>query len=74
MTLTMKNGLPVVYTLLDLRTGRIFTVVRSKVADNTMEIRNAAGRSVVEGSGIGRYIITATEPTSRPSAPSSPLN
>jgi CheY-like chemotaxis protein len=59
MTLTMKDALPVVYTLLDLRAGRIFTVVRSKVAGNTMEIRNAAGRSVVEGSGIGRYIITA---------------
>jgi hypothetical protein len=24
-----------------------------------LEIRNAAGRSVVEGSGVGRYIITA---------------
>jgi hypothetical protein len=59
MTLTMKDGLPVVYTLLDLRTGRIFTVVRSVVAGNTMEIRNAAGRSVVQGSGVGRYIITA---------------
>jgi CheY-like chemotaxis protein len=59
MTLTMKDGLPVVYTLLDLRAGRIFTVVRSQIAGNTMEIRNAAGRSVVEGSGIGRYIITA---------------
>jgi hypothetical protein len=59
MEVTMKNGLPVVHTLLDLRTGRIFTVVRSTVAGSTLEIRNAAGRSVVEGSGIGRYIITA---------------
>ena len=59
MTLTMKDGLPVVHTLLDLRTGRIFTVVRSAVAGSTLEIRNAAGRSLVEGSGVGRYIITA---------------
>jgi CheY-like chemotaxis protein len=59
MTLEMKDGLPVVHTLLDLRKGRIFTVVRSAVAGTTLEIRNAAGRSVVEGSGIGRYIITA---------------
>jgi CheY-like chemotaxis protein len=59
MTLTMKDGLPIVLTLLDLRAGRIFTVVRSEVAGSTLEIRNAAGRSVVEGSGIGRYIITA---------------
>jgi hypothetical protein len=59
MTLTTKDGLPVVHTLLDLRAGRIFTVVRSAVAGSTVEIRNAAGRSVVEGSGIGRYIITA---------------
>jgi len=59
MTLTIKDGLPVVNTLLDLRKGRIFTVVRSSVAGSTLEIKNAAGRSVVEGSGIGRYIITA---------------
>jgi len=59
MTVTMKDGQPVVKTLLDLRTGRIFTVVRSTVAGSTLEIRNAAGRSVVEGSGVGRYIITA---------------
>jgi hypothetical protein len=59
MTLTIKDGLPIVNTLLDLRKGRIFTVVRSSVAGSTLEIKNAAGRSVVEGSGIGRYIITA---------------
>jgi hypothetical protein len=55
----MKAGLPVVHTLLDLRTGRIFTVVRSDVAGSVFEIRNAAGRSVLEGSGVGKYIITA---------------
>ncbi|HXR08702.1 MAG TPA: response regulator [Candidatus Acidoferrum sp.] len=59
MTLELNDGLPLVHTLLDLRTGRIFTVVRSAVAGSTLEIRNAAGRAVVEGSGIGRYIITA---------------
>jgi hypothetical protein len=59
MTVAMKDGLPIIHTLLDLRTGRIFTVVRSDVVGSTLEIRNAAGRSVVEGSGIGRYIITA---------------
>jgi CheY-like chemotaxis protein len=59
MTVTMKDGLPVVYTLLDLHQGRIFTVVRSKLAGSQLEIKNAAGRSVVEGSGVGRYIITA---------------
>ena len=52
-------SLPVAHTSLDLRAGRIFTIVRSAVAGNTLEIRNAAVRSVVEGSGIGRYIITA---------------
>jgi hypothetical protein len=59
MTVAIKGGLPVVGTLLDLRKGRIFAVVRSEVAGSTLEIRNAAGRSVVEGSGVGRYIITA---------------
>ncbi len=53
-------GEPVMKTLLDLRTGRIFTVVRSLIPGSTMEIRNAAGRSMVEGAGgQGRYIITA---------------
>jgi hypothetical protein len=56
----MKEGIPVMDTLLDLRAGRIFTVVRSLVPGSTFEIRNAAGRSVVEGGGgKGRYIITA---------------
>jgi hypothetical protein len=59
MTLTTENGLPLVQTLLDLRSGRIFTVVRSEVVGSTFEIRNAAGRAVVKGSGVGRYIITA---------------
>jgi DNA-binding response OmpR family regulator len=59
MTVTLKDDLPAVHTLLNLRAGRIFTVVRSTVAGSTLEIRNAAGRSVVEGSGVGRYIITA---------------
>jgi hypothetical protein len=56
----MRDGAPVMETLLDLRTGRIFTVVNSLVPGSTLEIRNAAGRSVVEGGGgAGRYIITA---------------
>lgn len=62
MSRTTKNDVPVLETLLDLRKGRIFTVVRSLVEGSTFEIRNAAGRSVVEGaatSSMGRYIITA---------------
>jgi DNA-binding response OmpR family regulator len=59
MTYAIKDTLPVAHTLLDLRQGRIFIAVRSTVAGSTLEIRNAAGRAVVEGSGVGRYIITA---------------
>lgn len=60
MSRQMKEGTPVMETLLHLRAGRIFTVVRSDVPGSTLEIRNAAGRSVVEGGGgKGRYIITA---------------
>jgi hypothetical protein len=60
MKRTMKEGHPVLNTLLDLRSGRIFTVVRALVPGSTLEIRNAAGRSVVEGGGDkGRYIITS---------------
>ncbi|MBC8001615.1 MAG: response regulator [Opitutaceae bacterium] len=59
MAVTRKEGTPMVHTLLDIRAGRIFTVVRSTVPGSTLEIKNAAGRATVEGSGIGRYIITA---------------
>ncbi len=60
MARRMEDGVPVMETLLDLRKGRIFTVVRSLVQGSRFEIRNAAGRSVVEGGGgNGRYIITA---------------
>ncbi len=62
MSRSVKKGTPVLETLIDLRKGRIFTVVRSLVAGSTFEIRNAAGRSVVEGAStesMGRYIITA---------------
>jgi hypothetical protein len=62
MSRSTKDGLSVLETLLDLRQGRIFTVVRSLVEGSTFEIRNAAGRSVVEGApagSMGRYIITA---------------
>ncbi len=55
----MSNGVPVMETVLAVRAGRIFTVVRSLVPGSTFEIRNEAGRSVVEGGGAGRYIITA---------------
>ncbi|MHB8523235.1 MAG: hypothetical protein ACYDH9_21120 [Limisphaerales bacterium] len=60
MARRLSDGVPVMDTLLDLRKGRIFIVVRSLVTGSTLEIRNAAGRSVVEGGGgKGRYIITA---------------
>jgi hypothetical protein len=56
----MSDGEAVMDTLLNLRSGRIFTVVRSHVPGSTFEIRNAAGRSVVEsGEAEGQYIITA---------------
>ena len=60
MNRSMKDGAPVMETLIDLRSGRIFTVVRALIPGSTLEIRNAAGRSVVDGGeGMGRYIITA---------------
>ena len=56
----MRGGQPVMQTLLALEKGRIFIAVRSLVTGSTFEIRNAAGRSVVEGGGgRGRYIVTA---------------
>ncbi len=56
----MEGGQAVMGTLLDLRKARVFIAVRSPVPGSTFEIRNAAGRSVVEGGGgKGRYIVTA---------------
>ena len=59
MTITLKDDLPMVHVLLALRAGRIFTVVRSTAAGSTLEIRNADGRAIIEGTGLGRYITTA---------------
>jgi DNA-binding response OmpR family regulator len=59
IVVTIKDGHLAEHALLDLRKGRIFTVIRSAVAGSTLEVRNSAGRSVVEGSGVGSYIITA---------------
>jgi hypothetical protein len=59
IAVTITNRRPSEHILLDLRAGRILTVVRPCAAGSTLEIKNAAGRSVVEGSGGGKYIITA---------------
>ena len=59
MLVARSDGVSAVRTVLDIRAGRIFTVVRSVVTGSTLEIKNAAGRATMEGSGIGRYIITA---------------
>ncbi len=55
----MQGKQPMMDTLVALEKGRIFIAVRSLVIGSTFEIRNAAGRSVVEGGGRGRYIVTA---------------
>jgi hypothetical protein len=57
-----ENGVPVLDTLLELRNGRIFTVVRALAPGNTLEISDAAGHSVIEGGGLGCYMITAPGP------------
>jgi len=57
-----ENGVPVLDTLLELRKGRIFTVVRALAPGSTLEISDAAGHSVIEGGGLGCYMITAPGP------------
>ena len=59
MVFGVKDGRPAIDAVMKLRAGKIFTVVRSAQPDSTLEIINAAGRSIVEGSRAGRYIITA---------------
>jgi hypothetical protein len=55
----VKEGHLAEHIILDLRSGRIFTVVCSAGVGVKLEISNSAGRSVVEGHGMGRYVITA---------------
>jgi len=57
-----QNGVPVLDTLLELPYGRIFTVVRALVPGSTLEISDTDGRSVIEGGGLGSYMITAPRP------------
>jgi hypothetical protein len=59
MVIRVRDGRPAMDIVLELRAGKILTVVRSAKTDSTLEIRNVAGRTVVEGSRVGRYIITA---------------
>jgi hypothetical protein len=60
MTREMRDGRAEMRTLLDLKSGRIFTVVRSFLPGSRLEVRNAAGVARIEGAGSrGRYIITA---------------
>ena len=58
MSRSTAGGLPQTETLLHVLSGRIYIVTGPPLAGNTVEIRNAAGRSVVEG-GVGRYVVTA---------------
>jgi hypothetical protein len=62
LSLAIQNGVPVTDTLLELPYGRLFTVVRALVPGSTLEISDVAGRSVIEGGGLGSYMITAPRP------------
>ena len=46
-------------TTLDLQAGQIFCFVRGLVPNSKFEVKHAAGRSVVEGEGLGGYEIRA---------------
>jgi len=59
MVFGIKDGRMAIDAVLELRAGKIFTVVRSTNPDSTLEIVNAAGRTIVEGSSAGRYVIAA---------------
>jgi hypothetical protein len=62
LSVSVENGLPVVDTLLNLPYGRLFTIVRALVPGSTLEISDAQGRTVIEGGGLGSYMITAPRP------------
>jgi hypothetical protein len=73
MVFNMKAGRMAVDIVMDLRAGKILAVVRSVEPDSTLEIRHPEGRSVVEGSRAGRYIITADGTDVTDTNSSSPL-
>ncbi len=62
LSLGTQNGLPIVNTSLELSYGRLFSIVRALVPGSTLEIGDGAGHSVIEGSGLGSYMITAPKP------------
>jgi hypothetical protein len=62
LSLTSENGVPIVDTLLELPYGRIFTVVRALIPGSSLQVVDAGGRSVIEGGGLGSYMITAPKP------------
>ena len=64
LSLAHENGVAVIDTSLELSSGRIFTVVRALIPSSTVEISDATGRSVIEGGGLGSYMITAPRPDS----------
>jgi hypothetical protein len=57
-----ENGVRVTDSLLELRKGRIFTVVRALEPGCTLEITDAGGHSVITGGGLGCYMIAAPGP------------
>jgi hypothetical protein len=62
---SIENGVPLIQTLVELHSGRIVTTVRALVPGNVFEISDATGRSVIEGGGLGCFMITAPKPNSR---------
>ncbi len=64
LVLGTQNGIPVIDTSLQLPFGRLFTVTRALIPGSMLEISDATGRSVIEGGGLGSYLITAPKPDS----------
>ncbi|HEY3855993.1 MAG TPA: hypothetical protein VGO67_16515 [Verrucomicrobiae bacterium] len=62
LSLGAQNGLPVVNTSIELSYGRLFSIVRALVPGSSLEISDGAGHSVIEGGGLGSYMITAPKP------------
>jgi len=61
MDVTFEDGRPIAYTLLDLRAGKIFTLVDSTAAGSRLEIRYATRRLAAARSGVNKCIISAEE-------------
>jgi len=70
---SIQNGVSAMDTSLELRNGRILTLVRAPAPGSTLEISDATGRCALDGGRLGCWMITAPGPDSADKLSLTPL-